>query len=113
MAKSKEGGAPFAKDFGYLDRFLAGVTEYAATADGGRGERLRRLLDGEIERWREIGALLRGEASIPPPAPAAPAEAGSAPTAAENDAARAAAPSSGPFGLTVGSLRRRSEASES
>lgn len=95
MAKSNAGGAPFAKDLGYLDRFLVGVTNYAASAEGERGESLRRLLDGEIERWNEIGALLRGET----PTPSAPPP-------------RAEGPSSA-FGLTVGSLRRRVEPQES
>lgn len=54
------GDAPFARDFGYLDKFLAGVTAHAAGVPGSRGDRLRELLSGEIERFTEIRSLLAG-----------------------------------------------------
>jgi len=54
------GDAPFARDFGYLDKFLAGVTAHAAGVSGSRGDRLRELLSGEIERFTEIRSLLAG-----------------------------------------------------
>lgn len=53
-------GAPFARDFGYLAKFLVAVEEHAASVGGARGDRLRELLAGEVERFAEIRSLLSG-----------------------------------------------------
>lgn len=62
MAADKDAAARFARDFGYLDKFLKGIQEFAATQGGERGERLQALLVGEPERWSEVRALLEGKA---------------------------------------------------
>lgn len=62
MAAEKDAAARFARDFGYLDKFLKGIQEFASTQTGERGERLQALLAGEPERWGEVRALLEGKA---------------------------------------------------
>lgn len=52
--------APFARDFGYLDKFLLAVNEHASSVEGARGARLRELLAGEVERFSEVRRLLAG-----------------------------------------------------
>lgn len=67
---------PFARDLGYLDKFLAALRAHA----GGRPEperaELSQLLAEETERWERIKALLSGEGRRPvaaePRAPARP-----------------------------------------
>jgi hypothetical protein len=98
------GGAEFARDLGYLDKFFAAIDGHAATLGGDRGARLTALIAEERNRWAEIRSLLAGEAVAPSRGPASP---GAARPAA------AAGPRTGAgegFELTVGSLRRRGEA---
>lgn len=110
------GDAPFARDFGYLDKFLAGVTAHAAGVPGSRGDRLRELLSGEIERFSEIRSLLAGAEPGARPAESGerPAERGSdvSPTSRPIDLVPNSAPAVPGRALTVGSLlgdRRRVE----
>jgi hypothetical protein len=97
------GAQPFARDFGYLEKFLTGLTEHASNASGARGERLRALLVGEAARFEEIRALLSGAEPALDSNPAEPSPEGVQPPAAIADRAANG-------GFTVGSLlgdRRR------
>lgn len=92
----------FARDFGYLDKFLVNMAKHAETLPPDRGGRLKQIMAEETARWDEVKRLLAGGA----PAGGAPT---SVPTAAPSTpAAPAAAParegSPAPVGLTVGSL---------
>lgn len=81
----------FARDFGYLDKFLVNVAKHADTLPAERGGRLKQLMAEETTRWEEVKRLL----------------AGAAPTATTiaNVASPANVPGPvAPTGLTVGSL---------
>lgn len=96
--KEESGQGTFARDFGYLDKFLTGLAQHATTIPGERGARLVRLMSEEATRWQEIKQLLSGAGSEPlPSVPQAP-RSPSSPTTPPPVAA-------GPAGhLTVGSL---------
>ena len=54
---------PFAKDFGYLGKFLANVKSFAEGLDSAdTRQQLLTLLEGEPERWKAIDRLLSGSA---------------------------------------------------
>lgn len=72
--------APFARDLGYLEKFLGALEAHATSLPEPEGARLASLLREERARWEEIGALLGGQAapgqeadSEAPPASASPA----------------------------------------
>lgn len=92
---------PFARDFGYLDKFLTNLGTHADGLPEPQRSELKRLVSAEVSQWERIKALLRGEMPIAPTSkPAAPAT--SAPVAP------AAAPmAEAKRGLTVGSLMPR------
>ena len=98
----------FARDFGYLDKFLAGLAKHADTLPPAQGARLKTLMAEEHTRWAEVKRLLAGEATSAPVAPThaqPPAPAG--PSIAAQPPQPAPVASSGPahpVGLTVGSL---------
>lgn len=108
--------APFARDFGYLDKFLLAVNEHASSVEGPRGARLRELLAGEVERFSEVRRLLAGgepdaAASRADGADRGDADATDRSRPAPGDRPGLAGPAPGRE-LTVGSLlgdRRRSE----
>lgn len=90
----------YAKDLGYLDKFIARLEADAASLPADRRGQALRLLADQRDQWRQIMALLAGEsigtdapAAAPPPAP--PVVRATAPAAP--------APPYRP-GLTVGSL---------
>ncbi|MBO9539540.1 hypothetical protein J7643_03005 [bacterium] len=57
--------ASFARDLGYLDKFLTNLKTHAGSlAEPQRGE-LVKLLDEEVQRWDRIKALLSGVAVAP------------------------------------------------
>ncbi len=87
----------FARDFGYLDKFLVNVAKHAETLPPDRGGRLKQLLAEEATRWDEVKRLLAGGA----PGAASPA---SAPSAAAAPVKEGRAVPVAPTGLTVGSL---------
>lgn len=59
----------FARDLGYLAKFLQDLRAHAATLGAPAGPRLMALLDSEDAAWAEIRALLEGQpagdASVP------------------------------------------------
>lgn len=55
--------ANFARDFGYLDKFLVNVANHANTLPPERGARLKALMIEETARWAEVKALLEGNAA--------------------------------------------------
>lgn len=88
----------YAKDLGYLDKFIARLEADAASLPADRREQALKLLAAERTQWSRIMALLAGEpvqaeAVAPPPAP--PVVRSPAP---------AAQPQPSRSGLTVGSL---------
>lgn len=87
----------FARDFGYLDKFLANMAKHADTLPPDRGGRLKQLMAEETARWEEVKRLLAGGA------PATAAVSASAEPAASDAAPTKAAPVA-PIGLTIGSL---------
>jgi hypothetical protein len=56
-----ENDADFARDLGYLDKFLAGLATHAKSLPEPAGSRLAALVAEELVRWREITSLLQGE----------------------------------------------------
>lgn len=113
MAGDTDGFARFARDFGYLEKFLQAITAHAANAPGPAGERLRELLEGEGERWSEVRAVLEGRgptaagrSGARPPAAAPAAASGGVSDGGPARAASGARPTDGVAGngLTVGSL---------
>lgn len=86
----------FARDFGYLDKFLVSIAKHAETLPPERAGRLKQLMSEETTRWEEVKRLLAGGA--PGAAPAA--------STAAPDAPAKAAPTGpvAPTGLTIGSL---------
>lgn len=93
----------FARDFGYLDKFLVSVAKHAETLPPERGGRLKQLMAEETARWEEVKRLLAGSA----PTAATPANATATASPAPILAARPAEGPQGlaaPSGLTVGSL---------
>jgi hypothetical protein len=100
--------ADFARDLGYLDKFLVALRAHAGTLGAGAGARLAALLDEEERRWAEIRALLSGAPTKAPAAPAAePADA--APGRAADSGGDTGRPHPGRrlrLQLTVGSLVR-------
>lgn len=99
---------PFARDLGYLAKFLESLRSHAATLEPVAGQRLLSLLDEEAGRWDEIKRILAGQV---PGAPAAQAVAQpQASKAPEPEAPPAPQPEVGrpnATGFTVGSLRGR------
>jgi hypothetical protein len=89
----------FSRDLGYLDKFLQGLREHAATLGEPAAARLGALLDEQDRAWAEIKPLLSGSpvTSSTATGTAAPAE-----NAAENAAPMA--PEAPSKRLTVGSL---------
>jgi len=97
---------PFARDLGYLAKFLDSLRTHSGNLDPIAGQRLLSLLDEEVARWNEIRALLAGAA------PEAGGSAAAAAGQAASSAGSAASPgtpagSRPPAGLTVGSLLDR------
>lgn len=93
----------YAKDLGYLDKFIARLEADAASLPADRREQALSLLAAERTQWSRIMALLAGEpvqadAPSAPPPQAPPVVRSPAPTAP------AAPPQSPRPGLTVGSL---------
>jgi hypothetical protein len=62
--------SPFARDLGYLKRFLTALEAHADTLADAPASSLRALLAEEGERWGRIEALLDGAASGAPLIPA-------------------------------------------
>lgn len=89
---------PFARDLGYLAKFLESLRTHASTLDPAEGQRLLSLLDEESGRWAEIKQILAGEATSNPGTTAA-----AEPASAEPPQAGRPRPFS--TGFTVGSLR--------
>lgn len=90
----------FSRDLGYLDKFLQGLRDYAATLGEPAASRLGTLLGEQDRAWAEIKSLLAGapvSASAPAPASSAPRERGTETPAAPTPEAPAKR-------LTVGSL---------
>jgi hypothetical protein len=90
----------FSRDLGYLDKFLQGLRDHAATLGEPAGSRLGELLDEQDRAWAEIKGLLAGSpvttsssTTVTPPASESTTES-AAPPAAEAPSKR----------LTVGSL---------
>lgn len=83
---------PFARDLGYLDKFLKTLATHAESMPEPQRAELLRLVAAEAAHWDRIKALLSGNAA-------------SAPAAAP--VASAALVSAAPRGLTVGSLMSR------
>lgn len=77
---------PFARDFGYLDKFLTNLRTHAETLPEPQRGELAKLVAAEASHWDRIKDLLGGEPT------AAPANPPSSPVG------------SAPRGLTVGSL---------
>lgn len=96
MANRDGGGDTFGRDFGYLDKFLTNLQRHADTLPATRGAELKARVARQVEEWRVIKALVRGE-MVPVDSGAAPSSDGAAP-AATTDVG-------GAGGLTVGSLR--------
>lgn len=98
---------PFARDLGYLAKFLESLRAHAGTLDPARGQRLLALLDEEAERWEEIKRILAGEAAVPARSrpPEAPAR-GKVPADSPGEAQRQQA---GRLAFTVGSLRLQAQ----
>lgn len=88
----------FSRDLGYLDKFLQGLRDHAATLGEPAASRLGTLLGEQDRAWAEIKSLLAG-APVSASAPASPA-------LRERGTEAPAAPSSEPPSkrLTVGSL---------
>lgn len=104
---NETGGAAFARDLGYLDKFFANLTAHADTLPAAQGARLKQLMGEEVVRWKEIRQLIAGQGGAPAthsvattaaPAPApAPSPTVSAP-ASGNDSEKVR------VNFTVGSL---------
>jgi hypothetical protein len=94
----------FARDFGYLDKFLAGLAKHAETLPPDRGSRLKALMAEEVTRWDEVKRLLAGGAPAATPASVAPPPAPAPGVAAPSAPAPGPAAAMAPQGLTVGSL---------
>lgn len=60
---------PFARDLGYLDKFLAALRGHAEGLPEPRRQELLRLLASEDGQWARIKALLGAEACDPPEVP--------------------------------------------
>lgn len=77
MAKASDGkageggGAPFARDLGYLDRFFDALEAHAGTLADGPGARLRTLIGEERTRWQEIRGLIGAGPMTAPASPSA------------------------------------------
>jgi hypothetical protein len=106
---TETGGAAFARDLGYLDKFFANLTAHADTLPAAQGERLKQLMAEEVVRWKEIRQLIAGQGGAPaaaapkPAAPAAPPAPAPSPSAAPlANAPQGKAPVK--LSLTVGSL---------
>jgi hypothetical protein len=97
--------ADFARDLGYLDKFLSAVKAHAGTVGGPAGSRLAQLMDEEQSRWQEIRGLLAGGNPGQNPGPTA---SHAPPLAPSSSGAPIAAPTHGGrrmrLQLTVGSL---------
>lgn len=87
----------FARDLGYLDKFLSGLTQHAATLPPAQGTRLKELMSEEATRWAEIKRLLAGEV------PASHAHQQPTPPSAMAPVVKTPEPTRS-AGLTVGSL---------
>ncbi len=90
---------PFARDLGYLDKFLTGLGAHADSLSEPQRSELKRLVEAEVSQWARIKALLQGEA------PAAQSHSAPGPAASDQKA-----PDPAPVsrrGLTVGSLMPR------
>lgn len=87
------GGGGFQRDLGYLDAFLNKLEAHAREMGGPSGGRLGSLIDEERGRWREIRALLDGNA----------------PVAESRGSAGPVVTDKGTPGFTVGSLVNRRE----
>lgn len=92
----------FSRDLGYLDKFLSGLRDHAATLGEPAGARLLALLDEQDRAWSEIRGILAGGTGAPAAAkPASETE----PTSAAPEASVAAVTPEAPYKrLTVGSL---------
>lgn len=103
MAAETKDSAAFARDLGYLDKFLTSLTAHAATLPGEQGARLKQLMAEEGQRWAEIKRLLDGQA---PASNAGPGPAGMAvaPVAAVTAPALTGPPKPSSMSFTVGSL---------
>ncbi len=100
-----DAGETFDRDLGYLRAFLDKLASHAAALPESTALRLQSLLAEERPRWKEIEALLRGEAMA---VDAAPAKSPQEPEAAIAHAiAKVAAPKANGVRqqFTVGSLR--------
>ena len=92
----------FSRDLGYLDKFLQGLRDHAATLGEPAASRLGTLLGEQDRAWAEIKSLLAGapvSASVAPVASGSPAP--REPGAGNPQGSTSEAPSKR---LTVGSL---------
>jgi hypothetical protein len=95
--------ADFARDLGYLDKFLASLLAHADSLTPTEGARLRALVDEEVRRWAEIRALL--DAGVKGAGASTEARPAAAPTEpAEKKEVRPMVRASRAVALTVGSL---------
>ncbi|HEY9900367.1 MAG TPA: hypothetical protein V6D00_14425 [Pantanalinema sp.] len=90
--------ASFARDLGYLDKFLAGLKAHAQGLSEPQRAELLGLLEEEVARWGRIKGILGGGGGSPVAAPSTAG--GTAPAPARDLAAGS--------GWTVGSLMPRS-----
>ncbi len=63
----------FSRDLGYLDRFLQGLRDHAASLGEPAAARLGALLDEQDRAWTEIRGLLSGGSASGAPQTAQPA----------------------------------------
>lgn len=94
---------PFAKDLGYLFPFFERVAAHAEGLPEAQAARLRGLLEGEAERWREIAGLLEGAE----PSAEAPMDAASSEGQSAEAAPVGATSATSSVGWTVGPLNRK------
>lgn len=91
----------FARDLGYLAKFLQALQMHADSLEAPAGDRLKSLLGEQEAAWAEIRALLAGD-------PRAAAGAADAPAAAAPETTLLPVPAAPPAAamrrLTVGSL---------
>lgn len=88
--------ASFARDLGYLDKFLVSLKTHAGTLSEPQRSELLGLLDEEAQRWGRIKGILDGQAA--PAAASAKAEASNSPAPVAGSVEPASR------GWTVGSL---------
>jgi hypothetical protein len=104
---TETGGAAFARDLGYLDKFFTNLTAHADTLPAAQGERLKQLIAEEVVRWKEIRQLIAGQGGAPAAAAPKPAAPAAPPAPAPSPAPTAIAPQGKApvkLSLTVGSL---------